>query len=271
MIRSGKRRVLLTVLWTISCFGLLFVTPCLWGEGNEPVEGGEMVEVPDVVGQGIDVAEGILAEFGLNVGEVGHGVSEVEEPGTVLWQEPAAGTAVPAGSFVHLVVARAPGESVEVPDVVGRGIDVAEQILAEFGLKVGEVGHGFSELEEPGTVLWQEPGAGTAVFVGTAVHLVIAEAAGDAVQVPHVVGKGIDKAGHILAEFGLRVGEIAYQESELERGTGLAQEPAPGTLVSPETAVHLLVSAGMGDQVEVPMVLELNIDLGLLGVAVHKD
>ena len=75
----------------------------------------------------------------------------------------------------------------------------------------------------------------------TAVHLVLSYGMGDRVEVPSVLELGIDAARHVIAERGLTVGDVSHRESEVEAGTVIGQEPAPGTLVAPETAVHLVV------------------------------
>jgi len=179
------------------------------------------------------------------VGEVAHKESEAEH-GTVIAQEPAAGTAVAAGSSVHLVVSLGVGDKVEVPRVLELPIDDARHIIAEAGLKVGEVGHKESEAER-GTVIAQEPAAGAAVPAGTAVHLVVSSGIGDKVEVPAVVELDVDTARHVLAERGLEVGEVTHRESEATPGTVLAQEPGAGAFVQVGTAVHLVVASGTED------------------------
>jgi len=242
----------------LACFALVFLGCQICGEPTASLPHEENVEVPNVVGRGIDKAEHILAEFGLNLGEVVHEESEAER-GTVIAQDPAPGTVVPVGTSVHLVVSSGIGDHVEVPSVLKFGIDDARHALAEAGLEVGEVAHRESEVP-PGMVIAQEPAAGTAVPVGTAVHLVVSSGVEEKVEVPNVVGRGIDMAELILAEHGLKLGEIAHKESEAERGTVIAQEPAGGMFVPAGTAVHLAVSSGIADKVEVPSVLELHIE-----------
>ena len=80
---------------------------------------------------------------------------------------------MPVGTAVFLVVAKASEEMVNVPDVVGSCIPMAEHVLAEAGLKLGEVKHEVSG-DKPWTVIGQHPVAGTSVPIGSAVDLVVA-------------------------------------------------------------------------------------------------
>jgi hypothetical protein len=64
----------------------------------------EMVDVPDVVGLSQADAEAAIVAAGLNVGAVTTANSETVPAGDVISQDPVAGTAVPSGSAVDLVV-----------------------------------------------------------------------------------------------------------------------------------------------------------------------
>ena len=63
-----------------------------------------------------------------------------------------------------------PEQKVEVPDLVRRNISEAESILREFRLQLGDITKRASDNKE-GTVLRQEPSAGTRVPVGSPVNL----------------------------------------------------------------------------------------------------
>jgi serine/threonine-protein kinase len=94
--------------------------------------GPQKVTVPSVVGQSQDSASAELANIGLKVQPVSQD-STTETPGTVLSQDPAAGSAVGRGSTVTITVARQP-QQVTVPNTVGQSQSSALTALADAGL-----------------------------------------------------------------------------------------------------------------------------------------
>jgi eukaryotic-like serine/threonine-protein kinase len=142
----------------------------------------ERVNVPNVRGSALDVATAALEKAGLARGRVSRLRSD-EEAGIVLWQDPAAGTAVAPGTGVDLVVAeQVVDRSVETPEVVGRRRDRAVETLHADGWTVG-----LKRAEEPdaktaredgryGTVVDQDPRPGQPVLVSekrVTLHVVV--------------------------------------------------------------------------------------------------
>lgn len=90
--------------------------------------------------------------------------------GTVVSQEPEAGTVVPKGSNVTIAVAGAPGD-VTVPDVVGMSLEDARIKLAETAL-IPTVNQNSDRDPREVKVLEQYPDAGAKAPVGTRVEIV---------------------------------------------------------------------------------------------------
>jgi serine/threonine-protein kinase len=95
--------------------------------------GPPLVPVPSVTGQAVGDAQGAIRSAGLQP-QVSEQPSAEVEPGQVISQDPAGGTAR-RGSAVRLVVSTGPGV-VEVPDVRGLSIDDARQKLEDAGFRV---------------------------------------------------------------------------------------------------------------------------------------
>jgi serine/threonine-protein kinase len=132
--------------------------------------GPKQVEVPDVIGLERESAQSTLDRAGL-----GFTVREEEsdsEPGTVLEQDPAAGTVVDKGSRVQITVAKE-REQVEVPPLVGFSQETAEEELRDLGLEPVVVEEETDNPEEEGDVLDQAPTAGTEVDPGSRVRIFI--------------------------------------------------------------------------------------------------
>ncbi|MER2622694.1 MAG: PASTA domain-containing protein, partial [Accumulibacter sp.] len=101
--------------------------------------------------------------------------------GTVISQSPTAGASITPGSAVDLVVSSGP-VPVTVPNVVGMTQSAATSTITEAGLTVGQIIQQVSETVPVGTVIRQNPVAGTSVQPGSAVDLVISS--GDPIPIP---------------------------------------------------------------------------------------
>jgi hypothetical protein len=127
----------------------------------------EKVEVPNLLTLHINEAKGILRDFRLNVGEITKRASD-REAGTVLRQKPVAGTRVSVGTPVNIEIAVR--EMVEVPNMVGKDIGQAREMLEETRLRLGTVSEGNSN-RSAGIIFQQEPTAGTKIVVDSPVNL----------------------------------------------------------------------------------------------------
>ncbi len=139
-------------------------------------KGGEGVEIPDLKGLSKSSAMERLEKMGLKVGSVYEKYSD-DEPGTVVAQDPRAGAKSSRGKSVDITVSRGPkSKKAAVPDVTGAALETARSSLAAKGFKVGNVTKSSSE-QAAGTVISQSPSAGSELEEGSAINLVIAEAA----------------------------------------------------------------------------------------------
>jgi beta-lactam-binding protein with PASTA domain len=134
-------------------------------------EGKEQVSVPDLVGDQEDDARSALSDAGLKA-DVSEEVSDSEDPGTVLRQDPGSGQQVDKGSTVALVVAKAPPE-VDVPDVVDQSEADARKALTDAGFKVRIRRETVDTLDQDGTVIDQDPAGGEQLRKGSRVTLVV--------------------------------------------------------------------------------------------------
>jgi beta-lactam-binding protein with PASTA domain len=91
--------------------------------------------------------------------------------GTVIWQDPPAGTVLPPNSVVQLVVSAGPS-LVAVPDVIGFNLPQAAKILSAAGVRVGAVDT-VAGGQERGVILATRPAAGVGRPRGAPVALVI--------------------------------------------------------------------------------------------------
>ena len=128
------------------------------------------VSVPDVKLLRQDEAVRRLAAAGLRARVTTSRNQDVRQ-GVVISQLPRAGQIAERGLKVRLVVSSGPRQVV-VPDVVGRSVAEAEELLAERGLSVQTAAE-WPSLDPPGTIILQVPPPGTEAQHGSVVGVVV--------------------------------------------------------------------------------------------------
>ncbi|WAX80484.1 Stk1 family PASTA domain-containing Ser/Thr kinase [Streptomyces sp. KMM 9044] len=167
-------------------------------------KGPRTVQVPDVDGVALDKARSALEDVGLEPGMVTQEFSEDVAKGSVISTGPAGGTEVRAGSAVALTVSR--GNPVDIPEVTGEDLQDARAELEEAGLEVEVATGRITSEHEAGRVARQSPDAGGEAVEGDTVTLTLSKGP-EMVEVPDVVGDGVDKATRTLEAAGFRVEE----------------------------------------------------------------
>ncbi len=149
------------------------------------------VSVPNVVGMTQSDAQAAILSAGLQVGTVTTANSQTVPAGSVISQDPASGTSVPAGSFVSFVVSLRPS-LITVPDVVGMTQANAQTAITGAGLAVGTITTANSDTVPAGIVISQTPFAGASVAPGSAVDLIISLGPSGLPPDPVVVAPHVD-------------------------------------------------------------------------------
>jgi len=197
------------------------------------------VAVPKVTGLNLAQAQRLLDDSGLK-SSIGMEQETTEVPaGTVMGQAPNPGIQVQKGTTVILTLAKAP-MNVTIPSVVGLSQADATSSIQAAGLTVGTVKQEVST-STAGTVIAQDPAAGTVVPGGVTVNLTVAYA-GQTVPVPTVICYTADKAATVLAGAGLKMTVSGVQTNDLCPATGIriaAMDPAAETQVAPGDVVQV--------------------------------
>ncbi len=159
--------------------------------------------------------------------------------GIVIAQNPKSGASVPQGAPVAIVVSNGPARS-KLPDLVGLAAADASKSLVDLKLK--PVLKQVASKEAPGTVLSQQPAAGSVAKPGSSVVLQVAKSSAS-VAVPDVSGRSSQDATAALTQAGLKATVVQVPSSQ-PKGTVVAESPAAGTKVASGSAVRLNVSKG---------------------------
>jgi penicillin-binding protein 1A len=168
----------LSEYWGYDVFGGSIAAP-IWKAymlkamaGMEPKQfpKGELATVPYVIGKTVDEARGLIraAHFSVSV----HVVPSYLPEGTVVDQDPSAGTQSVPKSVVTVWVSNGVAPIVTLPDVVGSSVDAARSSLGALHLFVNVVEQTVVKSKNDGIVLSMDPAGGSRVKEGSSVTLV---------------------------------------------------------------------------------------------------
>lgn len=138
-------------------------------------KGKETVGVPHLIGKNLRQARIVLMEKGLQLGETIYEFSDLFGLDTIISQNPYAGSTIPYGNVINIIVSKGTDKQVMVPSLIGLPIDDAQSILRESGLTVGTTSYKHSETYFPNTVMDQTPRSGEVVQTGFAINVVISK------------------------------------------------------------------------------------------------
>ena len=148
--------------------------------------------------------------------------------------------------------------TVDVPNVVGKQVSVAKNLLEDKHLRVStsEV----TNTDVPaGQVISQSPGAGEKVKEQRTIHLVVSKGVGD-ITVPDLSGMTVEQARQRLKDLGLVVGKITQGSVEGKPdNTIVAQSPSGDSKVSKGTTVDLVVNKPQTKKVKMPDVVGMTL------------
>lgn len=236
LFRSKRFKIIAVLILVVGFFvGAFFSFGEFWSFSE--------VTVPDVVGKQVTLAKQILEDKNLRV-KLAEAFSSEVPIGNVVSQYPEANAKVKGQRQITIYISKG-GEEIEMPDLKGMTRSAAEERLKKAGLKVGSVKEEFSDKDEKGTVISQEPQAKSKITKGKMVDFVISKGTKEQkVRVPDFRGATLDFARTNTASLKLKVGSISRKTSSQPEGTIISQTPAAGTEVKEGTVIDFVVSVG---------------------------
>ena len=231
--KSNRAFLAVLVLLVLLLGGVLFFAAKAM-QGEDPAT---QVEVPDVIGKTEDEAKAALTAVGLE--------SKTEQEasdrpvGEVLSADPKPGDEVDDGSTVTLKVSSGK-ETLEVPDVVGKTVEEARELLKDFSITETPTP---SNDQPEGTVLDQDPDALTQLEQGGPITIMVSSGA-DTVAVPAVAGQSFDQAKAAIEGAGFTVERRDEPDDTAAAGTVTGTEPGAGTEAARGSNVVVIVSSG---------------------------
>ena len=148
---------------------------------------------------------------------------------------------------------------ITVPDVTGKQLTLARQILEDQHLRV-TVAETYDASVPVGVVVSQTPEAGTMVKEERAITIYVSKG-GEELEMPNLRGLNQSDAIDKLQQMGLRLGSAYETFSDEDSGTVISQDPRSGTRISKGQTVDITVSKGQKiKKVSVPDVKGVPVD-----------
>ena len=148
---------------------------------------------------------------------------------------------------------------ITVPDVTGKQMTLARQILEDQHLRV-TVAETYDASVPVGVVVSQTPEAGTMVKEERAITIYVSKG-GEELEMPNLRGLNQLDAIDKLQQMGLRLGSAYETFSDEDSGTVISQDPRSGTRISKGQTVDITVSKGQKiKKVSVPDVKGVPVD-----------
>jgi beta-lactam-binding protein with PASTA domain len=175
---------------------------------------GSGIPVPKLKGEKIDRAMALLKEQGF-----GYKIDSVyvpdADPGTIVEQDPDAGTNVKEGRVIYLTMVTLQAPKVALPDLEQSTYREATATLSNYGLKIGDTTYRSDiardrilEVRYGGTIIK----AGFKLPMGSKVDLVLGDGEGASeVEIPELINLDLDAARFAIKGAGLSIGTITYQ------------------------------------------------------------
>lgn len=148
---------------------------------------------------------------------------------------------------------------ITVPDVTGKQMTLARQILEDQHLRV-TVAETYDASVPVGVVVSQTPEAGTMVKEERAITIYVSKG-GEELEMPNLRGLNQSDAIDKLQQMGLRLSSAYETFSDEDSGTVISQDPRSGTRISKGQTVDITVSKGQKiKKVSVPDVKGVPVD-----------
>jgi serine/threonine-protein kinase len=175
--------------------------------------------------------------------------------GMVIRTDPEKGTIVSKDTVVTLYVSDGPDvKKVEMPNLVGKTLEQAKQMLENYQLNDGNIT--YQESDRPkGEILQQSVDAGTEISSGSDIHLVVSQGATETagpttVKLSNFAGQHIDDVREAIEALELRYTIIPEYNDNQANGYVIKTYPAAGSDVTPSssdsegTMINIYVSQG---------------------------
>lgn len=207
------------------------------------LNGANEVEIPDLAGKPLDVAQQEIIDRELEVGSITEEASDEFKKGFVIKTEKAPLTKVKKRSKVNLVVSK--GKMVEMPNLVGMNEADAIAKLEELGIKYEVTPEATKNTEDDGKVLKQGTKDKTEIFIEDDVIVKLTVGKVSNVVLREFAGMEYSAVEAFAKSNGLEVVKASEEFSEYAKGVVVRSANTwDGQEVPPGFVIEVIVSKG---------------------------
>ncbi len=243
-IWKGLKKGLLGLVWLVGWGGLaaLAFVVCFFVAMRVELSGNQ-VDVPDVVGLGLEEATRQIESMQLVHDVVDRRNDPRIASGGVLEQTPPPGATVRQGRKVKLVLSLG-GKVLEVPDLIGHAARAVAIELRQEGFQPGDEAHVHSYDMPTGRILAQVPASQSTAVPNSRVHRLVSDGPPSVAWVmPDLTGVTRKDAESWISDSGFRRGVVRRVEAFGQiPGTVVGQLPLAGYPVRSKDIVELAVA-----------------------------
>ncbi|WP_116950548.1 Stk1 family PASTA domain-containing Ser/Thr kinase [Jiangella endophytica] len=221
------------------------VATAAWWYGS-----GRWESTPSLLGLSSEQAEVRADESGFTAVNGGEEYSETVEAGQVLSTDPAPGERLLGGSEITYVLSLGP-ERYEVPELVGRTVDEANELAEPLAMTVRVDEEVYHDEVEAGRVLTQSVEPGEQVRRDTEIAVTVSRGP-QPLEIQDFTGRSAEEARAALTDAGFQVNTEEQNSEDVEAGVVISQNPAEGTGFRNDE-ITIVVSTGP-ELIEVPNV-----------------
>lgn len=155
---------------------------------------------------------------------------------------------VGASAYLTLTMIIKSEDTVIVPDLAGKNVVYALELLTDLGLNTKIEGSEYSSEMPKNNVIFQEPEPGSEIKKGRDVRIIISKGP-KSILMPNLEKLPVQQARIILEENSLCQGQISSTYSNrIKKDSVIVQVPSAGTMITRNECVNLLVSIGVRPQ-----------------------
>jgi len=170
--------------------------------------------------------------------------------------------------LIWLMIYTNHGEKQVVPDVVGISVESAANLFEGKGLRYEVVDSLYSDAVPKGSIVEQDPAAGSIVKQDRKIYLITNAVLDEMVALPEVVDISVRQACAILEASGLRVERVVYKPSEYrdlvlgvyKRGF----QVFPGEQLPSGSSIELYVGSGQNEEPADSLAIDSEVQEGSL-------
>jgi beta-lactam-binding protein with PASTA domain len=193
---------------------------------------GNQETLPSLVGVNLSAAQTVADGMGLEVKVDDKLFSSKYAANQIISQLPLADTKVKAGQHIHVLVSLG-APRIDVPDLAGSSVRVAQILAVQKGLTVGDVAEAHWPGSQPNRIVAQDPPASSTEIHSPAINFLVSMGPAPLAYVcPDFVGKRLDDVRGIIQNGGFTISHVnPVIGSTAASGTIVGQSPAPGSKI----------------------------------------